>query len=171
MSLVYYARYSSLIGEILIASTENGICKLALSQDEGEFAQSLSKEFDAKPVRDEKRFRKVREMLDSYFEGKSVEFNLPFDLRGTDFQRSVWAEISKIGYGKTVSYGSIAKAVGRPKASRAVGNAVGSNPIPLIIPCHRVIHSDGTLGGFGGGLPLKRRLLKLEKVSPLPQTE
>ena len=171
MSLVYYTRYPSPIGEILIASTEKGICSLALSQDEDEFVQSLSKKFAAEPIRDDTKFRRVREMLDSYFEGKPVEFEAPFDLRGTDFQRSVWTEIHKIGYGKTRSYGSIAKAVGRPKASRAVGNAVGSNPVPLIIPCHRVIHSDGTLGGFGGGLPLKKRLLKLERVSPLPQSE
>jgi len=171
MSLIYYTRYPSPIGEILIALTEKGICSLALSQNEDEFVQSLSKEFATKPIRDDEKFQRVRGMLDSYFEGKSVEFDAPFDLRGTDFQRRVWAEISKIGYGKTRSYGSIAKAVGRPRASRAVGNAVGSNPVPLIIPCHRVIHSDGTLGGFGGGLPLKKRLLKLERVSPLPQSE
>jgi len=171
MSSVFYTRYTSPIGEMLIASTEKGICKLDLSRDEEGFAKSLSAEFNARTVRDDGRFLRVRKMLDAYFEGKPTEFKASFDLRGTDFQRHVWDEISKIGYGKTCTYASIAQAIGRPKAVRAVGNAVGSNPIPLMIPCHRVIRKDGTLGGFGLGLPLKKWLLKLENVTPFPRSK
>jgi O-6-methylguanine DNA methyltransferase len=84
---------------------------------------------------------------------------------GTDFQRRVWRALQKIPRGQTRSYGWVARKIGRPKAARAVGTACGANPVPIIIPCHRVIASDGSLGGFGGGLPLKRRLLALEKAA------
>jgi methylated-DNA-[protein]-cysteine S-methyltransferase len=90
-------------------------------------------------------------------------FNCKLDFRGTSFQKKVWLQLTKIPYGETRSYAEIARAVGHPKAFRAVGSANGANPIPLIAPCHRVIESSGGLGGFGHGLPMKRRLLALEK--------
>ena len=171
MDSVYYSRCTSPIGEILIASTEKGLCRLDLVRNERDFVRSLSKEFDATVVRDDGRFLEMREMLDTYFAGKPIEFEVSFDLRGTDFQRRVWSEMHKIGYGRTKSYEDIAKAIGRPKAVRAVGNAVGGNPVSLMIPCHRVIRKDGTLGGFGLGLPVKKWLLKLEKVAPFPKSK
>ena len=91
-----------------------------------------------------------------------IQFDLLLDLRGTDFQRQVWGELQKIPFGDQRSYREIAMAVGRPKAVRAVGSANGSNPVSLVVPCHRVINSDGKLGGYGGGLPLKARLLAME---------
>ncbi len=91
-------------------------------------------------------------------------FSCPLDMRGTRFEKKVWAALKRIPYGKTRSYQDIAKSIGHPKAFRAVGNANGSNSIPLIIPCHRVIESNGGLGGFGHGLKVKKNLLNLEKV-------
>src|ERR1700688_3149557 len=101
--------------------------------------------------------------LREYFAGKRTEFSLPLAPEGTAFQRSVWRQLQAIPYGETISYGELARRVGNPKASRAVGSANGANPLPIVIPCHRVIAGDGTLGGFGGGLPTKQTLLALER--------
>jgi methylated-DNA-[protein]-cysteine S-methyltransferase len=100
--------------------------------------------------------------LREYFAGKRVEFDLPLAPEGTAFQRGVWRQLQEIPYGETISYGELARRVGNPKASRAVGSANGANPLPIVIPCHRVIAGDGSLGGFGGGLPTKQTLLDLE---------
>lgn len=104
-----------------------------------------------------------RQLLD-YLAGARRDFDLPIRLEGTAFQRQVWAALREIPYGEIRSYGQIAAAVGRPKAARAVGMANHSNPVPILIPCHRVIGADGRLTGYGGGLDLKRRLLELEGV-------
>lgn len=101
--------------------------------------------------------------LKEYFAGKRTEFELPLAPEGTAFQRDVWRQLQEIPYGKTISYGELARRVGNPKASRAVGAANGCNPIPIVIPCHRVIGANGKLTGFGGGLPTKEALLTLEK--------
>jgi methylated-DNA-[protein]-cysteine S-methyltransferase len=100
--------------------------------------------------------------LREYFSGRRREFDLPLGFAGTAFQKSVWRRLQEIPYGATISYGELARRVGNPKASRAVGSANGKNPLPIVVPCHRVIASDGTLGGFGGGLPTKQALLDLE---------
>jgi O-6-methylguanine DNA methyltransferase len=105
----------------------------------------------------------VRE-LDEYFAGKRHEFSFALDLRGTDFQLACWHALTKIPYGETCSYADIARAVGSPKGFRAVGMANNRNPIAIVVPCHRVIASDGTLCGYGGGLDIKRKLLELEGV-------
>ncbi len=102
--------------------------------------------------------------LGEYFAGKRTEFEVALDLAGTEFQKSVWAELERIPFGVTRSYGEIAERIGNPKSVRAVGLANGSNPVSVIVPCHRVIGADGSLTGFGGGLELKRRLLVLEGV-------
>jgi methylated-DNA-[protein]-cysteine S-methyltransferase len=101
--------------------------------------------------------------LDEYFEGRRKKFNVPLLLEGTDFQKAVWRQLQKIPFGQTASYGDVARAIDRPKAFRAVGNANNKNPIPVIIPCHRVIGSDGKLVGFGGGIWRKEWLLDHEK--------
>jgi methylated-DNA-[protein]-cysteine S-methyltransferase len=100
--------------------------------------------------------------LKEYFSGRRTDFDLPLAPQGTEFQRDVWRRLQEIPYGETISYGELAKRIGNPKASRAVGAANGSNPIPIVIPCHRVIGSNGKLTGFGGGLPTKEALLALE---------
>ncbi len=105
----------------------------------------------------------VRQLC-AYFAGRLTRFNLPLAPEGTAFQRTVWRELEKIPYGEVLSYGELANRIGKPKASRAVGAANGLNPIPIVIPCHRVIGSDGRLTGYGGGLPIKEKLLALERA-------
>jgi methylated-DNA-[protein]-cysteine S-methyltransferase len=102
------------------------------------------------------------EQLGEYFAGERRDFDLELDPHGTDFERAVWAQLLEIPYGETASYGAVARAIGRPDRARAVGAANGRNPLPIVIPCHRVIGADGSLVGYGGGLDLKRRLLELE---------
>lgn len=108
---------------------------------------------------------RAADQLDEYFAGERTAFDLPLETAGTPFQRSVWAALAQIPHGRTLSYGELAATVGRPRAFRAVGAANGANPIPIVLPCHRVLASGGKLGGYGGGLDVKRRLLALEGVA------
>jgi len=110
------------------------------------------------------RIERVRDELTEYFEGRRRKFRLPLAPQGTPFQHAVWDAVYAIGFGETTSYGAIAKAIGRPTAFRAVGAANGQNPIPIVIPCHRIVGSAGHLTGFGGGLPLKAALLAHEGI-------
>ncbi len=114
-------------------------------------------------IEDSSAFLEPIRQLRAYFAGDLETFNLPLAPQGTPFQQEVWKELCKIPYGETISYGELAKRIGNSKASRAVGLANGSNPIPIIIPCHRVIGSNGKLTGYGGGLPIKEKLLALER--------
>lgn len=109
--------------------------------------------------------------LAEYFAGTRREFDLPLAAAGTEFQLAAWQALQAIPYGLTISYGELARRIGRPRAVRAVGAANGANPIPIVIPCHRVIGADGRLTGFGGGLPVKRRLLELEGASYVEQPD
>lgn len=124
---------------------------------------SMAFEPDAGWQRDDAAFPEARQQLSEYFEGTRREFNMPLDVRGTPFQKRVLEALRGIPYGETRSYKDIAQRIGSPLAVRAVGAANGSNPIPVIIPCHRVIGSNGKLTGFGGGLPTKQYLLDLER--------
>lgn len=110
--------------------------------------------------------RKAAQQLGEYFAAKRRDFDLPLSPHGTQFQRSVWKTLATIPYGETISYAELAQRVGKPSASRAVGAANGRNPLPIVLPCHRVIGADGSLTGFGGGLPTKQYLLKLEGAVP-----
>ncbi|MER6330885.1 methylated-DNA--[protein]-cysteine S-methyltransferase [Streptomyces sp. NPDC014983] len=112
-------------------------------------------------------FAAAQEQLDAYFAGELREFTLELGLRGTPFQRSVWDQLTRIPYGETRTYGQLADALGNPGASRAVGLANGRNPVGIIVPCHRVVGSDGSLTGYGGGLERKRRLLDFERGTAL----
>jgi methylated-DNA-[protein]-cysteine S-methyltransferase len=114
---------------------------------------------DAPPV-----LKDTATQLEEYFAGERTEFDVPMELDGTTFQKEVWTELTRIPYGETISYGELARRVGRPKGPRAVGQANGRNPIPIIVPCHRVLASNG-IGGYGGGLPMKRALLAVEGVT------
>jgi methylated-DNA-[protein]-cysteine S-methyltransferase len=113
--------------------------------------------------------RAVQTQLDEYFRGKRRDFDLPLDPHGSPFEQQVWARLRTIPYGATMSYGAIADELGLTNGARAVGRANGANPIPIVIPCHRVIGADGQLTGYGGGLPLKRALLELEGAIAPPQ--
>lgn len=113
---------------------------------------------------DDTAFADVIDQLAEYFAGRRTGFDVPLNLEGTDFQRRVWTELCAIPYGETISYAELARRVGNPKAYRAVGLANGRNPVAVIVPCHRVIASDGSLGGYGGGLQRKVQLLELEQA-------
>jgi methylated-DNA-[protein]-cysteine S-methyltransferase len=113
--------------------------------------------------RDDAAFAEVARQLDEYFAGTRTAFDVPMRLEGTEFQQLVWEQLCAIPYGRTISYGELARRVGNPKASRAVGSANGRNPVAVIVPCHRVIAGDGSLGGYGGGLERKTSLLELER--------
>lgn len=114
-------------------------------------------------TRDDDALGEVIEQLQAYFAGELREFDLDLAPEGTEFQRSVWSALAEISYGETVSYGELAARIGRPRASRAVGAANGANPLPIVVPCHRVIGSNGALVGFGGGLDIKEALLDTER--------
>lgn len=117
-----------------------------------------------------KILREAKRQLSAYFAGKLTRFDLPLQLEGTEFQQAVWKQISKVGFGETTSYSQIAEHLGKPLASRAVGGAVGANPVPLIVGCHRVLGAAGKITGYSGGegLPTKQQLLKLESIEYKP---
>ena len=156
MDRVLYSWFESPIGALLLAGSRAGLKLVSFST--GRHA----KEVDPLWREDPAAFEEVVRQLKAYFAGQRTSFELPLVLEGTDFQKKVWIALREIPYGETVSYKKLAEAIGRPKAVRAVGAANGANPIPIIIPCHRVIGNDGSLTGFGGGLPLKKKLLDLE---------
>ena len=114
-------------------------------------------------VPDDEQNESTLSEIHAYLRGRLRQFTVPVDLRGTEFQKSVWEAIAAVPYGQTTSYGELAARIGRPRATRAVGQATGANPVPIIIPCHRIVGSSGDLTGFAGGLPLKERLLALEQ--------
>jgi O-6-methylguanine DNA methyltransferase len=168
---VYYASIEIPIGTVWAAATDEGLLQVHALSEEEPFMNELRRRVDAKPVRDPGRFDELRGQLESWCDGEPVEFDLPFDLRGTGFQKDVWHAIHRIPHGRLTSYGRLAKDIGRPNAARAVGNAVGANPCGIVIPCHRVIWSSGGIGGFGGGydegrLDVKRRFLMIEGILP-----
>jgi O-6-methylguanine DNA methyltransferase len=164
MEILYYSRMKSVIGPLWIAVSDKGLM----------FIDWGSREFppagfggNIRWVTSEEKTEAVRKELAEYFEGRRTEFTVPLDLRtGTAFQRQCWEILTQIPFGETRSYLEVAKAAGRPGASRAVGQANHHNPIPIIIPCHRVINTNGGRGGYGGGLDLKERLLALEGALP-----
>ncbi len=161
------AELDSPLGTLRLAATRKGLAQICLPRAAGPgFTGWLARRLpDAERVDWLPLLDKARQELDAYFAGQLREFTLPLDLHGTPFQRSVWEALRRIGYGETQSYADVARAVGRPNALRAVGNANGANPVAVVVPCHRVINADGGLGGYGGGPEAKRRLLALEKAS------
>lgn len=162
MCRVYHTEFNSGIGKIFIASTEKGVCRISLLNAE-QFFQWLSKHFDNVKENESMNADAIIE-LNEYFKGELRAFSVKVDLKGTEFQKRVWREVKKIPFGKTCSYKEIARRVGNVRVVRAVGSANKSNPIPIIIPCHRVIASNGELGGFTPDIELKKRLLRLEGI-------
>jgi O-6-methylguanine DNA methyltransferase len=149
---LYYSRVESPVGTLLLVVSECGLVTLQFGRGK----------IDAGWVESAEKTAPYARQLEEYFSGRRRRFDLPLDLRGTDFQKRCWQELLKIPYGETRSYAQIAQAIGNPAAVRAVGLANGQNPIAIIVPCHRVIGSDGSLTGYGGGLEVKRKLLELE---------
>lgn len=148
------------IGRLMLEEEDGALVRVAF---EREIPAGIEEQAEELPLQAIEVLEKAERQLDEYFAGERKVFNLPLAPKGTEFQKKVWAALCDIPYGETRSYGQIAAAVGNPKASRAVGMANHRNPISIIVPCHRVIGADGRLVGFGGGLWIKERLLKLEK--------
>ncbi len=163
--IISYSYLDSPFGPVFIAETIRGVCFVSLSKiSEAKFQSLLRKRFRKDAIRDNRKLKNVIRELSSYFNGHQVNFKSILDLSiGTEFQRKVWEKVGEIPYGELKSYKWIADEIGNLHTVRAVGNAVGKNPVPPIIPCHRVIRSDGKLGGFSSGIALKKWLLKLEK--------
>lgn len=155
-----YCEMFTPIGPLLLAGDEKRLSRIS-------FQSGLRPiEVVERWQRSEEPFRDAIAQLDGYFAGRLRRFDLALAPEGTPFQKEVWSALTAIPYGETISYSELARRVGRPAASRAVGAANGRNPIPIVIPCHRVIGANGSLTGFGGGLGIKRRLLELEAGSP-----
>jgi methylated-DNA-[protein]-cysteine S-methyltransferase len=156
MSAVFYTTMESPVGPLLLAGDAQGL--RLVSFEKSKRAERVQPEWK----QDKAPFAEVIRQLQAYFGGKLKEFDVPLAPEGTEFQLSVWRSLRAIPYGETISYAQLAQRIGNPKAVRAVGLANGCNPIPIIIPCHRVIGSNGSLTGFGGGLANKKKLLALE---------
>lgn len=165
-SPIYYNYYQSPVGRLLLLAQKEGLIYIEFEQEQQ--TTSLQNFIKATPTSGAilEIFCKTQEILDRYFAGEKLNFSqLDFlHFIGTDFQKSVWEILRTIPYGKTTSYGEIAAKLGKPTAMRAVGGAVGRNPISVLVPCHRVLGKNNTLTGFGGGLPNKRFLLELEGI-------
>lgn len=158
---VLYDTFDSPVGPLFLAQTERGLCRIAFSEEA--LRDWVGRYFGVEPQPGS--LIEVAAQLREYFSRLRRQFDLALDLRGTPFQQAVWREVASIPYGETLSYGEIARRLGRgPRAARAVGAAVGANPVPIVIPCHRVVGADGSLVGYGGGLSVKATLLRLEGV-------
>lgn len=158
--VIHYSRVETPAGKLLLAASERGLRYLLFG---GELPRSKKNQVW---IESAEALRPYEQELNAYFHGDLREFSCKLDLEGTEFQKKCWKALLRIPYGKTRSYAEIAREVGSPRSFRAVGQANHHNPIAIIVPCHRVITSSGTLGGYGGGLPLKQMLLDLESKQP-----
>jgi methylated-DNA-[protein]-cysteine S-methyltransferase len=163
---VAYTTTDSPFGPLLIATTRRGLVRLNLpAYDAEQTLKELATRVSPRVLEAPARLDEVRRQLDLYFDGKLTDFDLPLDWQlSRDFRRKALRAIARIPYGQTRSYMEIAASAGNARAVRAAGTACGSNPIPIVVPCHRVLRSGGALGGYGGGLPMKEALLELEGV-------
>lgn len=160
--MIIYQRYvDSPVGPLRLAASDAGVRLIEFPKPNHPIAATGDWRDGTHPLID-----RACEQLDAYFAGKRKTFDLPLDPHGTDFQRVVWNELSRIPYGETISYAQLSMRIGKASAMRAVGAANGRNPLPIVVPCHRVIGADGSLTGFGGGLPTKQFLLALEGAIP-----
>ena len=164
---VAYAQTDSPIGPLLVAGTSAGLVRLAFQQEaQDAVLEDLAERISPRVLESPALVDEIRRELDEYFEGRRDHFDLPLDWRlSSGFRRTILRTLyADVAFGRTVSYLELATMVGNPKASRAVGTAMATNPIPVVVPCHRVLRTGGQLGGYGGGLPAKVRLLELESA-------
>jgi len=163
-----YTIAESPLGRLLVAVTERGVCAVRMGDIDAELENDLREEFPAATIeRDDKSLQETVKKVLQHLTDSEPHLDLPLDIRATAFQRQVWEKLRAIPYGETVSYGEIAKALGKPGAVRAVGRACATNPVALVIPCHRVVREDKTLGGYRWGLQRKQKLLDLERAKAL----
>jgi AraC family transcriptional regulator of adaptative response/methylated-DNA-[protein]-cysteine methyltransferase len=164
-SSIVYSIGDSSLGRLLVAATDHGICSISMGTNDRDLIEALRIEFPRANITKSERARRYLDGVQRHLSGQEVK--LPLDVRGTDFQRRVWAALQLIPLGETRTYSQVAAMINEPKAIRAVANACASNPIPLIVPCHRVIRRDGTLGGYRFGMVLKRALLQTEQAQAI----
>ena len=170
LTLIHYSYMDSPLGRLYLAQHAGGLCCVSLGEGAMEklFAY-INKVFPTAELKPSKPILKdTIQQLSEYFEGERTDFDVKLFLSGTEFQKQVWKGLMEIPYGKTISYGALATTLNSPGGMRAVGAANGQNPIPIIIPCHRVIAADGSLGGYTGGLEIKMKLLDLEQQKYTP---
>lgn len=156
MGKKFFSTMESPIGKLMLVSDGEALTGLYMESYQSAWARQRESK------RDDAALKSVRKQLEAYFAGELTAFDLPLRGEGTDFQQTVWQALCEIPYGETISYGELAHRIGQPTAARAVGMANGQNPISVIVPCHRVIGANGTLTGYGGGLPRKKWLLSHE---------
>ena len=162
---IHYTSLAAPIGRVLVAVGDAGLVRVGFRQSEAAFVSEIQRQLGVKPVRSTAETARVVSQLRAYFAGRRRRFDVPVDLSHvTPFVRRVLTATMQVPAGNLVSYGDIARRIGQPRASRAVGQALGRNPVPIVIPCHRVIASGGRIGGYTGGLAVKRRLMRLEGV-------
>jgi AraC family transcriptional regulator of adaptative response/methylated-DNA-[protein]-cysteine methyltransferase len=159
---IRYSSFTSALGTVLVGSTEHGVCAVKLGSDVPKLKRLLADEFSAAELVEE-ALPEIEARIQAFIAGEGSLSRVPVDIRGTVFQRRVWEALRRIPRGETRTYSEIAQAIGAPAAVRAVGSACGANPVALVVPCHRAIRTDGGLGGYAWGLPVKKRLLEIEK--------
>lgn len=159
-----YCSYSSPLGTLFLASGPDGLTHLLIGGTEADFLSEVSSVKDAAPLLDGRPFSSLFRSLEDYFKGRPVIFTVPLTPSGSGFDKAVWKALSSIPWGSKMSYAEVAALVGKSGAARAVGGACGRNPIPIIIPCHRVLQANGSIGGYSGGAGIKEKLLALEGV-------
>jgi methylated-DNA-[protein]-cysteine S-methyltransferase len=166
---VAYELHDTPVGRLLVAVTDHGVCEISYDSDPDAEAERLARAFGTRVLRSPQPTDEARRQLDQYFAGARREFELAVDLRPTrEFAHAVLDELARVPYGELTTYGTLAARAGRPRAARAVGTVMNRNPVPIVLPCHRVVGSTGSLVGYGGGLDRKRILLELEGALPQP---
>lgn len=160
---VAYELHDTPVGRLLVAVTDQGVCEISYDADPDAEAERLARLFGSRVLRSPRPTDEARRQLDEYFAGKRHEFELEVDLRPTrEFAHAILDELARVPYGEITTYGTLAARAGRPRAARAVGTIMNRNPVPIVLPCHRVVGATGALVGYGGGLDRKRQLLELE---------
>jgi methylated-DNA-[protein]-cysteine S-methyltransferase len=160
--------FDSPVGALLVAATPRGVCRISYDADPEAQAERLARAYGLRVLRAPRAVDDAKRELDEYFEGKREAFDLSLDLTGSaEFTRDVLGELARVPFGEVTTYGHLAAQVGRPRAARAVGTVMNRNPIPIVLPCHRVVGSSGSLVGYAGGLERKQALLRLEGASLL----
>jgi methylated-DNA-[protein]-cysteine S-methyltransferase len=166
---VAYELHDTPVGRLLVAVTDQGLCEISYDADPDAEAERLARAFGSRVLRSPRPTDEARRQLDEYFAGTRREFDLAVDLRpAREFGRSVLEQLARVPYGEVTTYGMLAARAGRPRAARAVGTVMNRNPVPIVLPCHRVVGSTGALVGYGGGLERKRMLLELEGALSQP---
>jgi len=160
---VAYDLVDTPVGDLLVAATERGLCRIAYDAEPEQELERLARAFGIRVLRSAKPIETARRELDEYFDGKRQRFDLPVDISlVAEFNRRVLKELARVPYGEVVTYGELAARASRPRAARAVGTVMNRNPLPIVLPCHRVIGANGKLVGYAGGLERKEALLRLE---------